>query len=128
MRIDEIEIANEDRDEKVMTLQRKVDNLDQTEKAKKLILTGTKTEASPMSAATKLNDLLRMKVKAEDIHYVTKLKTDSTGPEKLKIVFHAKILRDSVFREIKKLKGKCVWLTEDLSLTRLKLLISQGKG
>ena len=62
-------------------LQTKVDNLEQTERPKKLILLGIKTEASTKPTAKTLNNLLRMKIKAEDIHYVIKLKTDSRKDE-----------------------------------------------
>ena len=42
------------------------------------------------------------------------------GPKKMKVVFYAKAKRDLVFREKRKLKGKPIWLTEYLTVTKAK--------
>ena len=69
-----------------------------------------------------------MKFKVEDIHYVTKLKTDSTRPEKLEIVVHSKMLRDCVQTGKKKVKRKCVWLNEDLDFNKIKIGLSRKES
>ena len=38
----------------------------------------------------------------------------------MKVVFYSKAKRDQVFREKRKLKGKQIWLTEDLTVTKAK--------
>ena len=52
------------------------------------------------------------------VKYVTKLKSDR--PKKQKIVVCGKSKPNMVFREKRRLKGKTICLTEDLTVTKAK--------
>ena len=58
MRIDDMELQNEDRDERAKILQTRVDNLEQAKMSRNLILTGTDCKPTIAAVVRKLNSLL----------------------------------------------------------------------
>ena len=89
---------------------------EQAERGRNLILTSPNCDVSISAVTNKLNELLGTKLKDEHLHYITRLKSEGLK----KIVFYSKSKPDLVFREKRKLKGKQIWLTEDLTITNAK--------
>lgn len=113
-RIDEIIFENEDRDAHVAKVSNTVDILEQQSRERNLIITGTKLETNPTEMVKKLNKLLDINIRADDVDYLTKFKNKE---DTYKIVFYTKRARDLVFakKKILKEKEKRIWIAEDLT-------------
>ena len=119
-RIDEIDFLGEIRDEKITTLESKVDTLEQKERAQNIIMTGINTqETSARKVSKTLNKLLDTHIAAEDILYAAELKTNDTT--RLKIVFKDVKFKQQVWAQKRKLKNKEIWIAEDLTPARANL-------
>ena len=112
-RIDIIDEINYERDNNVRKLIDKVEAIEVGDRASNLILTNKKIEPlSKENVAKSLEELMGEEVKKDDIHYVTKINAQT---QKIKIVFYNKGLRDRIYGLKSKLKGKKIYLTEDLT-------------
>ena len=83
-----MEVENGDRDDVTRKMQDKIDDLEQRDRAKNIIVTGIKHDSVP-STVKRLNRKLTTKIQDEDIHYITKLKpARNDDKERIKIVFN----------------------------------------
>ena len=117
-----LEVENEDRDALTTKMNEKIDDLEQKERSRNIIVTGIKHD-TVAKTVKKLNRKMTTNIKDDDIHYITKLNAGRNGndKERIKIVFNNQQSKDAVYKNRTKLKGKNLWIAEDLTPTRSKL-------
>ena len=119
-RIDNIDFQNEARDDEIQMLKKRVDSLDQSDRNRNLILTGMKIDPPTAdNTAKKLKHLLRVEVDRSDINYIAVLAEDPQP--KIKIALYNKQMKDTIFAAKKKLKGKKIYLSDDLTVENAKI-------
>ena len=69
-----LEIEHDWRDETIKNMQERIDELEQHDQARNIIVTGIKHD-SVTNTVKKLNRKLSIKLKDEEIHYIAKLKS-----------------------------------------------------
>ena len=98
---------------------------EQRDRARNVIITGlTMEENTKKSIARELTNKLELQIKEDDIQYVLKLNSSKDGDttrNRVKVAFKEEAKRNRVYTDKKKLKGKEVWITEDLTPMRSKL-------
>ena len=102
---------------KVNSMDRRLDEHDQKAKESNAIITGLNNDTTTKDEVTQvLNEELGTTITTNDIDYIHKLKNDdSNRPNRMRIAFANKEIKNKVFKLKKKLKGKQIWLADDLT-------------
>jgi hypothetical protein len=104
--------------EETVTMVNKMDGrLDEHDQRVKEANAGMNNDVTTKDEVTQvLNDNLGTTLTTNDIDYTYKLQNDdSTRPNKMRIAFVSKAKKDEVFKLKKKLRGKQIWLADDLT-------------
>ena len=121
-RIDILEVLNEEKTEQIQGMSEQFDQLEQHNRRTHIIITGLKKDPSPDSVVKKLNTLLRTNITKETIKYVQNLPDQkTTNHHRVKVVFYTEAPKDEIFKVKKNLKGKDIWISEDLTPGKSKL-------
>jgi hypothetical protein len=110
-KIDELAKATTSQIENVDT---RLGNLEQDKRCNNLLIRGIEPGSNPRQACiNSLNKLLDLKLKTEDVKYA--LTIGNRKDRLVKVVFVNTGTRDEIYKQRSKLKGKEVWITEDLT-------------
>ena len=117
-----IEESNKFRDERINVMERKIDEYEQRDRDRNIIVTGLKDNETSVEDVTKKLSKLHFTIHAQDIQYVQKLRT-TKGPARVKVVFKEEAAKMQIMKSKKKLKGHndTVWIADDLTQYRSKL-------
>lgn len=120
--IKRIEESNEIRDERMNIMERKIDEYEQRDRDRNIIVTGLKDNETSVEDITKKLSKLHFTIHAQDIEYVQKLRT-TKGPARVKVVFKEEAAKMQIMKSKKRLKGHndTVWIADDLTQYRSKL-------
>jgi hypothetical protein len=99
----------------IETVENKIDNLEQDKRLNNLMVRGINAGGRNLKQAciTTLNQELKVKIKTADINYV--IPVGKTEDMMAKLVFSDMTKREEVYAARSKLKGKNLWITEDLT-------------
>ena len=123
-RLDNIEETATERDDRITTLETKVDEFEQKSKENNCIVTGLQQDqTSKESVMTILNDRLKTDLRPEDILYTLRLgKVENrTVQIRTRVVFSTKEIRSKIFKMKKELKGSGIWISDELTPYRDRL-------
>ena len=106
--------------EKISSIDRRVEDLEQDRRSKNLIIRGLNAGQNAKQACMiALNDKLKTKLQLSDIKYAVPIGKD--GSKLIKLAMKTASKRDEIYSARPKLKGSDVWITEDLIPSRASL-------
>lgn len=124
-KIEIIEVENVDRDNRVEKLELQMDEYQQKDREKNIIIAGLPEEEMNKAGITEvINTKLGCGIKQSDIEYVMKIKkregqTANATVNRARVVFKDKEIKMNIFKAKKKLKGnQVIWISDDLTLLR----------
>jgi hypothetical protein len=122
-RVNKIEDNDIRQDKEIDKIKHHMDDFDQKEKDKNVIVTGLKEDQlNKASLINILNDKLKKTIRNDDIDYVLNLRNARQGqPNRLRLVFQDKMKKDEIIKEKTKLKDTDIWLSDDLTKRRSEL-------
>jgi polyhydroxyalkanoate synthesis regulator phasin len=105
--------------EEVEGLKDRIDELEQKAKSPNLIIAGEIEAADNDDIVKLLNEKLEMELTGDSIKYMMKLgKDDGKKLKRIRVVFTSEEIKERVMKNRKRLKGKKVYLTDDLTPQR----------
>jgi hypothetical protein len=113
--IESVKAVQEQHKSKFESVETKIDNLEQENRMKNLLVRGINVEDKNFKQAciTTLNKQLKLQLKTIDIKYA--LPIGKTEDQLIKLAFTDIKKREEVYKIQSKLKGKRLWITEDLT-------------
>jgi hypothetical protein len=121
-RVEKIEEKDAEQDKEIENIKQRMEEYDQKEKETHMIITGLQDRLNKEEVTATLNEYLQCDLKAEDIQYVLKLtKKNEQQPNRIRVVFKSKEKKVEVMKRRIKLKGKEVWLADELTPGKMRL-------
>ena len=125
-RVNNLEDSEVRQDTEIDQIKQHLDDYDQKEKDKNVIVTGLKNDQLNENKIIEvLNEKLQKDIlKKEDIDYVVKLRNGRNDqPNRIKIAFHDKGKKTEIFKQRTKLKNSDpeIWISDDLTKRRSEL-------
>ena len=123
------EVANENKSD-ITDIQGRLDEVEQKERATNMILTIDNNLETTTKTTVKnlLNDKLNINVNENEIKYVLRLGTNESKPTKIRVVFNDETRKKEIMEKKKQLKGKKMWLSDDLTPYRSNLAFLARKA
>jgi hypothetical protein len=118
-------------EERVNTLEKKVDEYEQRDRENHFILSGKDTlgnDTSKDAIAALLRVNLEIDLEANDIKYIMKLGKDGAETKRMRVVLNDPAKKSSIMTAKNKLKGKMIWVQDDLTLYRSNLAFLARKA
>lgn len=132
-KIEQLQKKDENKEFRLARIEERLDRQTQDSRGRNIIITGLqKDDMTKENVVAKFNELLTCNLEAEDIKWVQKLVADEDSIRKrkgkLRVVFKEEDKRNDVFKLKPNLKGKNIWLTDDLtaSMSSLAYLARQA--
>ena len=118
-RFDEIDLKNKGRDDKMVSIEAMVNKHEQSTRENRTIITGLHSPMTEEKVVENMNNLLSCKITEEDIAYIQNLRVPDTQASnrknKVRVVFHDEEFRNKWYKCKTELKGKNIWLSDDLT-------------
>ena len=130
-RMEKVEKETHENKQEIVEMNERLDEIEQRERSANMIITVADTpgiEASKTTVTKLLNDKLKTNIQENEINYVLKLGNNDTKPTKMRVVFHDKDRKKDVMKKKKNLKGKKIWLSDDLTPYRSNLAFLARKA
>ena len=121
-RVKQIEEKDHERDTDIADLKLRLDMVEMKERDKNIIVTGLPSECKKKEEVAKaLNGLLGTRIYPDDIDQTYKLVkkgTDASAATRTRVTFKDKSSKTTVVKAKTKLKGKSIWISDDLTAFR----------
>lgn len=101
--------------DQVSALQATVNKQEQEARVPRVVITGLEAHITKEKLVDKMNDLLSCNLSTDDLAWIQNLRTADSMKNKVRVVFKDEKKRDIWFKCKPELKGKNVWITDDLT-------------
>ena len=121
-RVEQIEAKDNERDTDIADIKLRLDLMEMQNRDKNIIVTGLPSDCKKKEEVAKaLNGLLGTRIYPDDIEQTYKLVkkgTDASTATRTRVIFKDKSMKTTVEKAKMKLKGKNIWVSDDLTAYR----------
>ena len=121
-RVEQIEAKDVERDTDMADIKLRLDMMETKDRDKNIIVTGLPSDCKKKDEVTKaLNGLLGTRIYPDDLEQTYKLVkkgTDANAATRTRVIFKDKAMKSTVVKAKTKLKGKNIWVSDDLTAYR----------
>jgi vacuolar-type H+-ATPase subunit I/STV1 len=121
-RVAKVEVQTAENKDEIQDMKRRIDEFEQRDReANMIVKANIETEINTDSVKNLLNKEMDAGLTGEEISYVVKMGKENTNPKRIRVAFKDKAVKEQLMKKRKVLKGKNVWLSDDLTAHRSKL-------
>ena len=129
-KIEDLEISVVNHDQRFENVEQKIDDLEQKEKNKNIIIRGVPAGTDTLQKSLELiNKELKFTLRRQDVKFAVRIgKVQSEEDKPVRVAFEEQKNRDRVYQNRIKITNRNVWISEDLTLRRSELAFRARKA